>query len=354
MHLFNLSYIINHIEEKYIKISNITFDMELRSIQLDLTSRCNLGCDFCPYHGIEGIIKEVTELPLEVYAKMVSDLATFPFKPTVKLAGSGEPTLYRDFDRLVLLMAEHGIPVRLITNGTTLDKKAEFLATTLSQLVVSIHGDEITHDKTVMMEGAYQRAYTGIEKVRSLNESLPIIHHSVITPQNYTYLESMADRAASYQTTPRFQHLKFTPGNDQLGDFDLTVLLFQMDKVRSRHVDAIFEPDMNPAEIKSYYDASKVFILNKYGCWRVEIDVPVRRDGNVMACDGSSMGNITEQSILGIVAGQKRANFVRMVQLATRSPEGLPDFCSRCCYNSKEPVTLYSSAPDKIIIGTTP
>lgn len=320
--------------------------MKLGSIQLDLTSRCNLGCEFCPFHGTEGIIDEGSELPYEVYKRLVDDLTTLLVKPTVKLAGSGEPTIYRYFDLLLAYMHERGLPVRLITNGTTLQSKAKIAARILTQLVVSIHGEREEHDTIVHRTGAYDNAYAGITQIRALNPDLDIIHHTVITPGNYEGLGEIAQRAVDYRTRPRFQHLKFTPGNNALGGFNIQLLTEILKSIKAKYPPTLVEPDMEPDEIVRYYDVRKPFVLNPHACWRVLFDVPVRYNGDVMRCDGVPMGNIQHESILTIVQGEQRKKFVEMVQESAASETGLPSFCSRCCYNSKKPVTAFSSIGD--------
>lgn len=318
-------------------------DIKLRSLKLDLTSRCNLGCQFCMYHGTHGLVEGESELGLDDYRKLLDELSTLDPKPVIKIAGSGEPTLFRQFDTLLELARSMGFSVRLITNGTTLQAKARVLAENLSSLIVSIHGPPETHDELTKMKGSYHLAIGGIRRIRRLAPKLDILLHMVLSPSNYLSMVRHAEQAEELGVTPRFQHLKFTEGNDELGDFDLEQLWDEMQRCREQFPDVVFEPDMDRRSMLGYYDTTKPFILNRHSCWRVLFDFPVHFDGEVFACDGTSMGNVREKPIHEIIFGEERRTFVARVQAAAASDAGLLDYCSRCCYNSIEKITRYSS-----------
>jgi MoaA/NifB/PqqE/SkfB family radical SAM enzyme len=317
--------------------------LQLRSIKLDLTSRCNAGCVFCPYHGIEGRIDGGTELDLSVYEQLVDDLATLDPLPVVKLAGSGEPTLYRHFDAVVRRLASRAIRTRLITNGTTLRAKAQLIADCIDSLIVSVHGDAATHDALTLLPGSFDRALGGIARVKALRPTLDVILHMVITPMTVSELPAHIRLARSVGARPRFQHLKFAPGNDVIGAFDVPLLCDVIERCIAEYPETTFEPEMERQEIVGYYDLSQAFVLNRHACWRVNIDLPIRFDGEVVACDGASLGNIAGESILTIANGVRRAAFIARVERAAARAEGLPGYCSRCCYNSTKPITAYSA-----------
>ncbi|WP_136796921.1 radical SAM protein [Desulfosediminicola ganghwensis] len=315
--------------------------LKLRSIGLDLTSRCNGNCLFCPFHGIEGTISKGAEIPLEHFLRLVEDLATLSPKPVVKLAGSGEPTIYRGFDQLINKLRHLDMPTRLITNGTTLKDKAKSLKHLIG-LVVSIHGDENIHDTLTKKRGAFTKAVAGIKFFRELSDTEVIIN-MVITPQNYNNLIQYASFGDSLGAKMRFQHMKFVSGNARLGSINIVQLWSQLGMIRQRFPDTIFEPEMNLDELKSYYEISTLYILNPFECFRVHSDLPIRFDGVVIACDGSVLGDIKEQSILDIAFGKSRHTFVKGVIQSANSDKGLPDYCSRCCYNSKQHITRYQT-----------
>lgn len=77
-----------------------------------LTLRCNLGCAYC-INSLSGkAVRGRNELPAEEWA---AGLNRIDFGETPLTLGGGEPTLYRDFYRLLDLLRPD-IPVDLLTN----------------------------------------------------------------------------------------------------------------------------------------------------------------------------------------------------------------------------------------------
>ncbi len=74
---------------------------------------CNLKCPYCSvtYRDTH------QRIALPVIQKYVTDLMTRGLKAVI-LTGGGEPTIYKDFNELVVWLHRLGIKVALITNGT--------------------------------------------------------------------------------------------------------------------------------------------------------------------------------------------------------------------------------------------
>ena len=78
------------------------------------TSICNLNCPYC---SIKSRPKE--ELKLEDIKKAITLLKNNGLKAVI-ISGGGEPTLYKDFNKLVNFLSDLGLEIGLITNGTLL------------------------------------------------------------------------------------------------------------------------------------------------------------------------------------------------------------------------------------------
>lgn len=74
---------------------------------------CNLKCSYCSvtYRDTH------SRIPLPVIQQYVTDLMGRGLKAVI-LTGGGEPTMYPDFNELVLWLHAQGLKVALITNGT--------------------------------------------------------------------------------------------------------------------------------------------------------------------------------------------------------------------------------------------
>ena len=145
-------------------------------------------------------------------------------------------------------------------------------------------------------------------------------------------MEDHARLATSLCVVPRYQHLVFTEANVQLGIFDLDLLREQIENIRDLNPQTRFVPDISDERLRDYYDVTKIFLRNHGNCLRILTDLSVRFDGKVIMCDDNFLGDITQESIVDIIRGEKRKKFVKE-RLVRASKQGLPATCSRCCYN---------------------
>jgi MoaA/NifB/PqqE/SkfB family radical SAM enzyme len=305
----------------------------ITDLRLDLTSYCNERCDFCPFHGRDQRIEKGDYIDFEHYARVAEDLHKAGLHPTVRMAGSGEPTLYPEFSDVVDTLRQNGHRMKIITNGQRLEALADTIGSAIDTVIVSVHGGENSHDKLTKKPGAYQKAMRGLKAVRAQNQNINTILHFVITPENYREMDEHVYRATESGSVPRFQHLIFTLGNLLLGSFDLECLKSTITAIKAQDAGARFVPDLSIEQIDGYYDTSKPYIRNPHACKRILTDLAIGHDGKVIMCGNQYLGDITKESIVDIVYGEKRKQFVETLQREAASEAGLPKFCSRCCYN---------------------
>jgi wyosine [tRNA(Phe)-imidazoG37] synthetase (radical SAM superfamily) len=88
------------------------------SINLDLTSACNFACPHCVDSTIINTTKSLD------FENIRTSIATMVEKGllSVILIGGGEPTLHKDFEKLVRLLKESRLQVGVVTNGSRLQK----------------------------------------------------------------------------------------------------------------------------------------------------------------------------------------------------------------------------------------
>jgi len=251
----------------------------------------------------------------------------------VRLVGSGEPTVHPDFASVIQIFHDEGHRLKLITNGQLLSKYREEISANLDALIVSVHGDEQTHDLLVRRTGSYYRLMHGLEDVLGINPKMDTTLHFVITPENYHQMGTHVGIAKKIGVKARFQHLAFTAGDINSGKFDLDLLKEMVLEIKAMYPEVRFVPELTSEQIDSYYDTSNHYIRNPHGCHRILTDLAVRYDGKVIMCDNKCLGDITNQSIIDIISGeQRRQHLINRTEQA-HSPEGLPLSCSRCCYN---------------------
>jgi MoaA/NifB/PqqE/SkfB family radical SAM enzyme len=91
-----------------------------RSVQLEVTTRCNLKCDYCSHRHLP--LK--ADLAFEEFQRYL-DRIDFTQVDNVDFTGLGEPVLHPDLPRMIAEVRRRGTPseVRVVTNGTILDSR---------------------------------------------------------------------------------------------------------------------------------------------------------------------------------------------------------------------------------------
>jgi len=109
------------------------------SINIEITSRCNLKCKFCVNSTME---REKRDISNEIFEKIINDIKCYPEVSNIIPVGLGEPFLNKNwYDLLVMIKMEFpGIPIYIVTNGIILtpnvtDKISEILKSDDSLLI---------------------------------------------------------------------------------------------------------------------------------------------------------------------------------------------------------------------------
>jgi len=90
------------------------------SINLDLTSACNFACPHCVDSNI---INTTRTLDFETIRASIETMAEGGLLSVI-LIGGGEPTLHKDFEKIVRMLKERRMQVGIVTNGSKLQKVA--------------------------------------------------------------------------------------------------------------------------------------------------------------------------------------------------------------------------------------
>lgn len=113
----------------------------IRHADIEITSHCNARCRFCPV--AENPLPKKT-MPRTVFAGVLDRLAGYPIE-WLSLNHYNEPLLDRGFDEKARLIRDHGLRLRLFTNGLLLKPAlAELLAdlAIVDSIVVNLPDDD--------------------------------------------------------------------------------------------------------------------------------------------------------------------------------------------------------------------
>jgi len=152
-------------------------------------NRCNCRCVMCDIWRIRQV-REITPRDLEPHLTSLREL-------NVKwiVFSGGEPLMHSDISSLSHVCRAEGVRVTLLTAGLTLEKRADIVAASIDDLIVSIDGPPDIHDKIRGVPGAYRRLQRGIEALRQLRAEMPIHGRCTIQKGNFGELRNTVHAA---------------------------------------------------------------------------------------------------------------------------------------------------------------
>lgn len=117
----------------------------LKSINIELTSRCNKSCKMCGRRKMERKHPELCnwgDMPLEMVERIADQIPPGVF---IQLHNNGEPLMYPHLDEALALFSGHY--VGLNTNGKLLMQKADPLRSYLTTVTISVIPDDPEGDE---------------------------------------------------------------------------------------------------------------------------------------------------------------------------------------------------------------
>lgn len=165
-----------------------------RWVCLQLLQACNLRCSMCYEWGTTGVHTrgiQPSMLAFDVVARVIGELA--PHRPHFDLFG-GEPLLYPQLAKVLQLIKAGGSTVDIATNGTSLEERADLLASApADRLWVSIDGPPRINDGQRGL-GTFSSVVRGIAALRAArrrrDSPLPRLGITfVVTPLNHHAIE---------------------------------------------------------------------------------------------------------------------------------------------------------------------
>ena len=120
-------------------------------------SACNCRCVMCDIWKDNQNLKQLTEEDIRDL------LATFKkFGTKQVLMSGGEALLHPNFFRFCEILRKESIKVSLLSTGLTLRKYAQQLIDNVYEVIVSLDGDEETHNAIRNIPDAYRKLKEGV------------------------------------------------------------------------------------------------------------------------------------------------------------------------------------------------
>lgn len=136
-----------------------------RHVDIDITSRCNLRCDYCYHFSSEGDVE--SDLPMAEWLRFFDELGRCAVM-NVTLAG-GEPFVRPDLFELIDGIVRNRMRFAILSNGTLIDdERATRLAETrrCDYVQVSIDGSRAEVHDTCRGRGTFEKTVKGVRHLQ--------------------------------------------------------------------------------------------------------------------------------------------------------------------------------------------
>jgi SynChlorMet cassette radical SAM/SPASM protein ScmE len=317
-----------------------------RSVDLSITTRCNLRCSYCFHFGSAGEVE--SDLPTEEWTRFIEELGRAAVMDVC--LGGGEPFLREDLGEILSAVVSNRMRFSILTNGTLISNdKASFLADTgrCNAVQVSLDGSTPrTHD-ACRGEGNFQRAIRGLQNLRE--HGLPVTVRVTIHRHNMDDLERIAHLLLEELGLPSFStnsasHMglcRENAENLQLTVAERTEVMHRLVLLNRHHgnrisgtagplADAHLWTEMERARLgRTISPPDRGYLL---ACGGVTRKMAVRPDGAMVPCSHLShleMGHINRDDFLAV--WQDHPELTRLRE-RTQTPLSEFEFCRECEY----------------------
>lgn len=165
-------------------------------IGLYITNRCNLRCKYC-FVNVENRFDDPAHAGFsgDDVIKVVDELYTKGMRWTFLLGG--EPLMHPELGRIVKHIADKGILLHILTNGTLIEQKIDAIAPA-DGVCVSIDGLEAATD-AMRGEGTFRRAMRGLAV--ALEHGMTARIHATLSKHSLADMEPLAAMARDMGVT---------------------------------------------------------------------------------------------------------------------------------------------------------
>ena len=175
--------------------STCSADLTLHRIQtvpivvISPHNQCDCHCVMCDIWKIRDA-KEFSVADLERQIASFRDLSV----RWVVFTG-GEPQKNSHLPILARMLRDEGIRVTLLTAGLLLEAQAELIAATVDDIIVSLDGPPVLHDRIRRVPRAFERLKDGVKELRRLRPDFPISARCTVQKLNHRSLCATAAAA---------------------------------------------------------------------------------------------------------------------------------------------------------------
>lgn len=315
-------------------------------------SACNCRCLMCDIWKGNQHLKQLTE---DDVSKLTASFKKFGTRQVV--FSGGEALLHENFFWFCEILKKEKIKITLLSTGITLKKNAALLVKWVDDIIVSLDGDEQTHDHIRNIPGAFNKLAEGIASIRSLDPGYRITARTVIHRLNFERWNEIIISAKKIG----LDQISFLPADisshafnrevlwDENRQHEILLSLNDLPKLKSI-IDSIllrFGNDLKSGFIAEsakkieniYYYYAAFYGLNLFPykkCNAPWVSTVIEADGTVRPCFfHEPYGNVKTTSLDKIINSEKAINFRKQLDMDKN------ETCVKCvCYLNLSPGTM--------------
>ena len=307
-------------------------------------SACNCRCVMCDIWKGNKNTKQLTEADIQGILLSLKTLGTKRI-----LMSGGEALLNKNFFKFCELISKYPIKITLLSTGLTLERHAEKIIPYIDEVIVSLDGDETTHDEIRNIKGAFSELQKGVKALKKLKSDFRISARCVIHQLNY----SKWDKIILAAKTLGLDHISFLPADVTSGAFnrgeawekvkqdtvlikkeELPLLQEMIETLKTGFKNEfethfISESPEKIQKIYQYYQAHhQLAEFPHKKCNAPWVSAVIEADGSVRPCFFHDvLGSIHKDSLSNILNSEKSISYRRKLNVAKNTT------CVKCvCY----------------------
>ena len=312
-------------------------------------SACNCRCVMCDIWKGNNNLKQLTAADIQALMATLKKLGT----QQVLMSG-GEALLNPNFFRFCEILKKEKIKITLLSTGLTLKKNAALLVKWVDDIIVSLDGDEATHNRIRNIPDAFNKMAEGITAIKALKPDFKITCRTVIHRLNYTLWPQIIQSAKNLG----LDQISFLPADVSSHAFNRQqawdeprqheILLSEKDvdalKIIIGNLLIAFKNEFenrfiaeNPEKIRNiYFYYAAYYNRNPFPykkCNAPWVSTVIEADGTVRPCFfHEPYGNLKTQSLNNIVNSETAIDFRKNLDVAKN------ETCVKCvCYLNLKP-----------------
>ncbi|MBL7901075.1 MAG: radical SAM protein [Bacteroidia bacterium] len=304
-------------------------------------SACNCRCIMCDIWKDNKNLKQLKEEDIQNLLASIQKLNT-----RLVLMSGGEALLNQGFFELCALLKTLDVKISLLSTGLSLKQHAENIVKYLDDVIVSVDGTEVIHNKIRRIPHAFAKLKEGIETIKALDPKFRISSRTVIQYENFrawpemirvlkslglnqlSFLPADVSSTAFNHSTPGVleEGIKLLPDKNELPELnsiiEQVITEFAMDFQNKR----IAESPQKLRDLGKYYSA--MHGLNAFPekpCNAPWVSAVIEADGTLRPCFFlESLGNIHASSFEHLLNSEQSREFRKQLNTAKHP------VCERC------------------------